>query len=769
LRPFVEKFPRIGEQETRVITVFGKGDLTSMPPDQYALVELYCEEKGCDCRRAMISVFARKAKRIVATINMGFDAEDEDSGPFLDPLNPQSRYSQELIRSFVDIINSDPHYLARLQRHYVMFKEKVDGKPYRGRPFDTPGKVERVVKEVPGFTPEAREPASRQQTKVGRNQPCPCGSGKKYKKCCMMKSKDGFTGKGPSRTVKPIKTPVNLDDKKKTPGPLTKGTEIKEAKAMVKQVARRLDRDTQGHAVDQNISLRIQENPHIAFVLLHLLLEVYASKGRAIEMGTSYEAALILLEEALTEIRFSVDRNRPWAVDLAEQIQKEIALKAFQVNVDALVQADLVRVLRAAGLKASPEIKKKSEEIAEYYNRFVTRTGPPDLDRLFDQMAAGGPDSPFDLYEQIMAQFDLLSVEGLVGAIAEMLRARNPLIRELAGLTLLHPNDHVRTQVPLIWLDAASPDTVHPVTLRRMIGLRNWLPKVERPILDEVIKKVRLARVECAPMPQVKSIEVYISPFDGSGIQGAWIVSQEKRHYGLSGVLVRQGEGIREGWGQHDMGKREVMSTVREMTQKGVAEPLNSAYLGRLISHFIWVGHQHGSPPPPGLLQVAEMTGHEYWHPRPVLFEEEFVQLEKAAEFTSLSRKDIARIVDDSGEWHDTKPFASSWFEDDARVDDLLKGNIGLPLHDLDDLGKAIDLVMVEVLEEKSDVWMERLLWMALWARAAKGRDRLPWLDFFILAREIRLGTPLKRIPFMVAVARRTVYSALRRMELWPK
>ncbi|OHD72451.1 MAG: hypothetical protein A2W19_14010 [Spirochaetes bacterium RBG_16_49_21] len=25
------------------------------------------------------------------------------------------------------------------------------------------------------------------QTKVGRNDPCPCGSGKKYKKCCLIK------------------------------------------------------------------------------------------------------------------------------------------------------------------------------------------------------------------------------------------------------------------------------------------------------------------------------------------------------------------------------------------------------------------------------------------------------------------------------------------------------------------------------------------------------------------------------------------------------
>ena len=30
----------------------------------------------------------------------------------------------------------------------------------------------------------ANSPVRRKQKKVGRNQPCPCGSGKKYKKCC---------------------------------------------------------------------------------------------------------------------------------------------------------------------------------------------------------------------------------------------------------------------------------------------------------------------------------------------------------------------------------------------------------------------------------------------------------------------------------------------------------------------------------------------------------------------------------------------------------
>lgn len=31
--------------------------------------------------------------------------------------------------------------------------------------------------------------------KVGRNDPCPCGSGKKYKSCCLLKAKTPILGR----------------------------------------------------------------------------------------------------------------------------------------------------------------------------------------------------------------------------------------------------------------------------------------------------------------------------------------------------------------------------------------------------------------------------------------------------------------------------------------------------------------------------------------------------------------------------------------------
>ena len=45
-----------------------------------------------------------------------------------------------------------------------------------------PGFVEVLLEGLSGDD----TPHNRQVGTVGRNEPCPCGSGKKYKKCCMM-------------------------------------------------------------------------------------------------------------------------------------------------------------------------------------------------------------------------------------------------------------------------------------------------------------------------------------------------------------------------------------------------------------------------------------------------------------------------------------------------------------------------------------------------------------------------------------------------------
>ena len=64
-------------------------------------------------------------------------------------------------------------------------------KAYKKANTYSPPKTEEKSGANSGFNyttpPIISAPIKRAGKKVGRNEPCPCGSGKKYKKCCMRK------------------------------------------------------------------------------------------------------------------------------------------------------------------------------------------------------------------------------------------------------------------------------------------------------------------------------------------------------------------------------------------------------------------------------------------------------------------------------------------------------------------------------------------------------------------------------------------------------
>ncbi len=165
--PFHINCPEPGLRETRSIHVLAADG--PLPVGEYGFLELYCEDLGCDCRRVLFQVTSSAAPNTtLATINFGWESiefytewlhGDEESAreivnACLDPMNAQSEYSEALLDLFQNVVMQDPAFVARLKSHYESFKRNLQTRPW----------VE----------------ASR----LGRNEPCPCGSGKKYKKCC---------------------------------------------------------------------------------------------------------------------------------------------------------------------------------------------------------------------------------------------------------------------------------------------------------------------------------------------------------------------------------------------------------------------------------------------------------------------------------------------------------------------------------------------------------------------------------------------------------
>lgn len=124
-------FRELGTQETRTVHVLESSPSNyDLPVDEYGFEELYCTERRCDCRRVMINVLARYARRHVATINHAFEKPAKDAHvpeqTFLDPLNSQSELAPMLLKLFAEVVLSDPGYRQRLVRHYHLFKRVVD-------------------------------------------------------------------------------------------------------------------------------------------------------------------------------------------------------------------------------------------------------------------------------------------------------------------------------------------------------------------------------------------------------------------------------------------------------------------------------------------------------------------------------------------------------------------------------------------------------------------------------------------------------------------
>ena len=171
--PFHDYFPEIAEKETRAIIVF---DDTELPRGDYGLVEMFCDEPGCDCRRVFFTVFSSVTEQPEAVIAYGWENKkfykkwyghndpqviNGLKGPILNDASPQSKLAPALL-SHVTYVLQDKNYVNRIKRHYKIFREEIEKRAVEG---------------------EHSELKTRLQ--VGRNDPCPCGSGKKYKKCCF--------------------------------------------------------------------------------------------------------------------------------------------------------------------------------------------------------------------------------------------------------------------------------------------------------------------------------------------------------------------------------------------------------------------------------------------------------------------------------------------------------------------------------------------------------------------------------------------------------
>jgi hypothetical protein len=138
---FHSLFPELAERETRTVTVVHRLHF-NLPPAQYAFLEMFCDEPGCDCRRVLFSVLSSLHEDVQAVIAWGWEDQEfyvkwlgdndpivieELKGPALNLASSQSNLAPALLDLFRKVLLQDTPYLERVKRHYAMFREEIDG------------------------------------------------------------------------------------------------------------------------------------------------------------------------------------------------------------------------------------------------------------------------------------------------------------------------------------------------------------------------------------------------------------------------------------------------------------------------------------------------------------------------------------------------------------------------------------------------------------------------------------------------------------------
>lgn len=151
----------------RDILPFGEQLTLVIDGKKYIIFDSYCLRSGCTCTDTILSIFSaepspkKKIRSAMCDVTLSYAKKS-----WVPYENRELSISVKAARSAIE--KQIPDFYKKLkQRHLTLKRIYAHCKKKH-------------------YSPLLLEQSAQIQ-KVGRNAPCPCGSGKKYKKCCMGK------------------------------------------------------------------------------------------------------------------------------------------------------------------------------------------------------------------------------------------------------------------------------------------------------------------------------------------------------------------------------------------------------------------------------------------------------------------------------------------------------------------------------------------------------------------------------------------------------
>jgi hypothetical protein len=473
---------------------------------------------------------------------------------------------------------------------------------------------------------------------------------------------------------------------------------------------------------------------------------------------------LALLNAQLELIRYQSERGYKWADALLDEYQENVRDLAEAKAIDHQDLFSLAAALGHAKVPVKPELSEALMEAGPS----LPGSMPPDqalnqaVRPLIDDLARNVT-SPFEVMEAMGESAAVTPAELRCFMAHELALSPHPVMREAVPLMLLDNAAEVRQAAALALEQIAVPETLSPVSLRRAICMRNWIPEADRAALDQAIRKARMKGVQPAQWDPPGDLILRASSIDGSGAQSILLASRTGKTGIAAGLLLKLSFGMRDAWYHRDVPRREIASMLAGAQREMVTPEVERSYVDLAVQHGIAIGVAAGHLPDPATLEIAEAVGGADWKDRRIDAATETERLFNEFPADQRTASAIAASLRRSVGWMNNDRLWDSWFEDDAEIRDLLGSA------KQQDIATASRGLLNGILNQRRDAWAERFLLTALWARAVKAGQPPPlgpgaraatWRDMVVLAHEALSGRKLSEIPIMAEIAERTVIAA---------
>jgi hypothetical protein len=261
-------------------------------------------------------------------------------------------------------------------------------------------------------------------------------------------------------------------------------------------------------------------------------------------------ADILMLATVLESIRYGVEAGRREAVVLADRVRRHLVEAQARGRIRPRLMLLILNQFVVAKLDVGPELQavmlRMMEERAGEQDAETLRQGREGLAELAREL--GG--DPFDIHACLTESAEALPEAARVKLVVTVAAEADEALANAALGFLLSSSAEVRGGVARSLADGATDgaarDRAAPLLLRRTTALRNWLPASERPALDAALERMRQTGAECAPWGRPAKVQACASGFDGSGMQGLFVVVKEGRTYAVGGLIGRLGMGVRD-------------------------------------------------------------------------------------------------------------------------------------------------------------------------------------------------------------------------------